>query len=139
MKELPHSLMQSILSVCPEGVTICERTPEGWAATYVNPAFERLTGYRSHELLGRDLRLLQAEDREQDNRQRIRQATRARSQIAECIAVNIAFHAPRDDFLIGVIELRMSQERRDQQWSFHHQAAHNDSSAQVICWRASAS
>ncbi|HEU4530629.1 MAG TPA: diguanylate cyclase [Steroidobacteraceae bacterium] len=74
MKQLPQALIQDILRLSPEGITVCERTAEGWVATYVNPAFERLTGYRSHELLGRDLRLLQAEDREQDNRQRIRQA-----------------------------------------------------------------
>jgi diguanylate cyclase (GGDEF)-like protein/PAS domain S-box-containing protein len=41
---------------------------------YVNPAFEALTGYSAAELIGRNLRLLQADDREQDGRHRLRDA-----------------------------------------------------------------
>ena len=41
---------------------------------YVNPAFEALTGYSAAELIGRNLRLLQADDREQDGRHRLREA-----------------------------------------------------------------
>jgi diguanylate cyclase (GGDEF)-like protein/PAS domain S-box-containing protein len=41
---------------------------------YVNPAFETLSGYPSVELVGRNLRLLQGEDREQDARHRLRDA-----------------------------------------------------------------
>ena len=38
------------------------------------PAFEALTGYSAAELIGRNLRLLQADDREQDGRHRLRDA-----------------------------------------------------------------
>jgi len=41
---------------------------------YVNPAFEAMTGYSAAELTGRNLRLLQADDREQDARHRLRDA-----------------------------------------------------------------
>jgi diguanylate cyclase (GGDEF)-like protein/PAS domain S-box-containing protein len=41
---------------------------------YANPGFEALTGYSASELLGRNLRLLQGEDREQDGRHRLREA-----------------------------------------------------------------
>jgi two-component system cell cycle response regulator len=41
---------------------------------YVNPGFAALTGYAVEELLGRNLRLLQGDDREQDGRQRLREA-----------------------------------------------------------------
>jgi len=41
---------------------------------YANPGFEALTGYTAAELLGRNLRLLQGEDRDQDGRQRLREA-----------------------------------------------------------------
>jgi two-component system cell cycle response regulator len=41
---------------------------------YANPAFQALTGYGAAELLGRNLRLLQADDRDQDGRHRLRDA-----------------------------------------------------------------
>jgi len=41
---------------------------------YANPGFEALTGYSAAELLGRNLRLLQGDDREQDGRHRLREA-----------------------------------------------------------------
>jgi diguanylate cyclase (GGDEF)-like protein/PAS domain S-box-containing protein len=41
---------------------------------YANPGFQALTGYSAEELLGRNLRLLQGDDREQDGRQRLREA-----------------------------------------------------------------
>ena len=44
---------------------------------YVNPAFERLSGYRRHELLGRNCRILQGEDRAQPELARLRDALAA--------------------------------------------------------------
>ena len=41
---------------------------------YVNPGFVTLTGYQAADLLGRNLRLLQGDDREQDGRHRLRDA-----------------------------------------------------------------
>ena len=38
---------------------------------YVNPAFSRMTGYSAADLAGRNLRLLQGDDRDQDARQRM--------------------------------------------------------------------
>ncbi len=74
MSELSQQLLTSLVQLNPDGIVVCERGADGWPASFVNPAFERLTGYRRHEIIGRDLRFLQAEDREQDNRARIRQA-----------------------------------------------------------------
>jgi PAS domain S-box-containing protein len=44
---------------------------------YVNPAFERLTGYARHELLGRNCRLLQGRDTAQDELEKLRVALAA--------------------------------------------------------------
>ncbi len=68
--EVFHRLVEQ----SPEGVVICERSNDGWPVVFSNRAFERLTGYSEHELKGRDLRLLQGQDREQEQRQRMRQA-----------------------------------------------------------------
>ncbi|MBW8035168.1 MAG: PAS domain S-box protein [Planctomycetes bacterium] len=42
--------------------------------TYINPAFERFTGYSLAEVLGKDCRFLQGEDKEQPGLNEIRQA-----------------------------------------------------------------
>jgi diguanylate cyclase (GGDEF)-like protein/PAS domain S-box-containing protein len=72
--ELPQPLYASLIALSPDGIAVCEPGHEGWSVIFVNPAFERLTGYKPHELVGRDLRLLQGQEREQESRQRIRDA-----------------------------------------------------------------
>lgn len=63
-----------LLECSPEGVVLVDaRNPEH-PVVYVNPGFESLTGYSSADLIGRNLRLLQADDREQDARHRLREA-----------------------------------------------------------------
>ncbi|TSA81705.1 PAS domain S-box protein [Deinococcus detaillensis] len=41
---------------------------------YVNPAFEQLSGYRAAEIIGRNCRFMQGQDRDQDARREIRDA-----------------------------------------------------------------
>ena len=72
--EWSADFLRGIIDAAPEGIVICEAGPADRAVVYVNPAFERLTGYASAELLGGDLRKLQGDDREQEGRQRLRQA-----------------------------------------------------------------
>jgi two-component system cell cycle response regulator len=74
MNGLSHELLTHIVQLSPDGMVVCERGTDGWPVIFANEAFERLTGYSAQELRGRDLRLLQGEDRDQENRQRIRAA-----------------------------------------------------------------
>jgi len=67
-------VFQRLVEQSPDGVVVCERGTDGWPVVFSNRAFERLTGYSEHELKGRDLRQLQGQDREQEQRQRLRQA-----------------------------------------------------------------
>ncbi len=53
-------------------VTAADKPDDG--IVYVNPAFEHLTGYSAHEVLGRNPRFLCADDRAQDDLAEIRQA-----------------------------------------------------------------
>ena len=47
---------------------------------YVNPAFERITGYRNEEVLGRNCRFLQGDDHEQPELESIRRALQAQEE-----------------------------------------------------------
>jgi diguanylate cyclase (GGDEF)-like protein/PAS domain S-box-containing protein len=65
--------LRNVLDAAPEGIVITEAGNDQ-PVVYVNPAFEYLAGYDSAELMGRNLRLLQGNDREQEGRYRLQQA-----------------------------------------------------------------
>jgi diguanylate cyclase (GGDEF)-like protein/PAS domain S-box-containing protein len=69
-------LHRHLVEAAPEGVVLVDAVDPENPVLYVNAAFERLTGYESAELVGRNLRILQGEDRGQDGRQRLREAIR---------------------------------------------------------------
>jgi diguanylate cyclase (GGDEF)-like protein/PAS domain S-box-containing protein len=74
MKEFDPDLYRRLVASSPEGVALIDAQTSDHPVIYVNPAFEALTGYSAAELKGRNLRLLQADDREQDGRHRLRDA-----------------------------------------------------------------
>jgi diguanylate cyclase (GGDEF)-like protein/PAS domain S-box-containing protein len=67
--------LRGALDVAPDGVAITDATEER-LVVYVNAAFCRLTGYEPHELLGKNLRLLQREDRDQPELDTLRESLR---------------------------------------------------------------
>jgi len=74
MTEIDQGLYRRLVESSPEGVVLNDAQGADHPVLYVNPAFEALTGYSAAELVGRNLRLLQADDREQDGRHRLRDA-----------------------------------------------------------------
>jgi diguanylate cyclase (GGDEF)-like protein/PAS domain S-box-containing protein len=74
MTEFDQGLYRRLVESSPEGVVLIDAQGTDHPVVYVNPAFETLTGYSAAELVGRNLRLLQADDREQDGRHRLRDA-----------------------------------------------------------------
>jgi two-component system cell cycle response regulator len=72
--EFDPGLYRRLVESSPEGVVLIDAQGTDHPVVYVNPAFEALTGYSAAELVGRNLRLLQADDREQDGRHRLRDA-----------------------------------------------------------------
>src|SRR6202789_4083258 len=74
MTEFDLGLYRRLVESSPEGVVLIDAQGADHPVIYVNPAFEALTGYSAAELIGRNLRLLQADDREQDGRHRLRDA-----------------------------------------------------------------
>jgi diguanylate cyclase (GGDEF)-like protein/PAS domain S-box-containing protein len=67
-------MYRRLVESSPEGVVLIDAQSPEHPVIYANPAFEALTGYPAAELLGRNLRLLQADDRDQDGRHRLREA-----------------------------------------------------------------
>jgi PAS domain S-box-containing protein len=67
-------MYRRLVDSSPEGVVLIDAQGSDHPVVYANRAFEALTGYSAAELTGRNLRLLQADDREQDGRHRLRDA-----------------------------------------------------------------
>jgi two-component system cell cycle response regulator len=69
-----EGMYRRLVESSPEGVVLVDALYPDQPVIYANPAFEILTGFKADELKGRNLRLLQADDREQDGRHRLRDA-----------------------------------------------------------------
>ena len=68
-------LLQMVINASNDGIVIAEKEGEqDKILIYVNPAFERLTGYSSEEILYQDCRFLQSGDRDQEALPLIRDA-----------------------------------------------------------------
>ncbi len=65
---------RDVVENAPEGIVICDATAPDCPVIYVNAAFAQLCGYPVSALLGSNLRMLQGTDREQEGRQRLRDA-----------------------------------------------------------------
>lgn len=67
-------LMQLVINASNDGIVVAEREGKDKPLIYVNPAFERMTGYALDDILYQDCRFLQAGDRDQPALIAIREA-----------------------------------------------------------------
>ncbi|WP_161883889.1 PAS domain S-box protein [Deinococcus alpinitundrae] len=67
-------LLSHAIAAYSVGIVMTDARQSDHPIVYVNPAFERLSGYAADELLGRNCRFLQGSDRNQPGVQEIRQA-----------------------------------------------------------------
>jgi len=74
---LKPELLLKAVNASNDGTVIAEQEGDDNILIYVNPAFERLTGYQRDEILYQDCRFLQANDREQASLKEIRKAIQA--------------------------------------------------------------
>jgi diguanylate cyclase (GGDEF)-like protein/PAS domain S-box-containing protein len=71
-------LHERALAATNNGIVIAERGEHGrWVTSYVNEAFEQLTGYRAEEVAGRDLALLQGPETDHEAVAEMAEALRA--------------------------------------------------------------
>jgi len=66
--------MQLVIDASNDGIVVAEREGKDKPLIYVNPAFERLTGYTLDEILYQDCRFLQSGDRDKPALMAIRDA-----------------------------------------------------------------
>ena len=69
-------LLERAVEASSSGITIADATRSDQPLIYVNPAFERLTGYRADEAVGSNCRFLQGEERQQPALDELRAAIR---------------------------------------------------------------
>jgi diguanylate cyclase (GGDEF)-like protein/PAS domain S-box-containing protein len=73
------------------GIVITRHEGKDNSIVYINPAFERITGYRAGEVIGRDARFMAAPGLDEIERTKIRQA------IQECRETHVVFRNLRKD------------------------------------------
>lgn len=74
-------VLTTILDQCVNGVTLSDPDLDDMPLIYANKAFEVMTGYSSDEILGRNCRFLQGEDRDQEGRFKVREALKNRQAV----------------------------------------------------------
>ncbi len=87
MKNWSAEAWRLVVDSAPEGVVVCDATAADHPVIYANAAFITMSGYAVDQLMGKNLRILQAADREQDGRQRMREAL-ARGETAQVLMRN---------------------------------------------------
>lgn len=76
MPTVEPRLFEALVESAPDAVALCEAASDR-KVVYANAAMERLTGYRRQQILGRNLRFLQAHDTEQEGVAKLRAAIEA--------------------------------------------------------------
>ncbi|NQD93851.1 EAL domain-containing protein, partial [Pseudomonas sp. CrR25] len=76
-RDLEIRIRTRAMEASVNAIVITDNQLDDQPIAYVNPAFERITGYRSEEVLGRNCRFLQGEEPDQPELDSIRRALRS--------------------------------------------------------------
>lgn len=87
--ESKMNIQNSVFDAISFGVVIVDATQPNQPITYVNQAFERITGYTTDEVIGTNCRFLQGDDRDQPELDRLRDALKAE---VECTVTLRNYH-----------------------------------------------
>jgi len=75
-KEEELRLSNQAIAASSNGIVIADAREPDMPVIYVNPAFERMTGYEAQEVIGQNCRFLQGEDKDQPALDELREALR---------------------------------------------------------------
>ncbi len=73
-QDIVPTLLRTLLDGSPQPVALVDAQDPDQPVIYVNASFLALTGYTEEELIGRNLRMLQGEQRNQEGRHRLHEA-----------------------------------------------------------------
>ncbi|MFG0248448.1 MAG: PAS domain S-box protein [Phycisphaeraceae bacterium JB051] len=73
-------LLNKAIESAPYGIIITDPKVPDNPAVYVNPAFEKISGYKSSELIGMNMRLMHRDDKSQPGVNKLREAIRKQKQ-----------------------------------------------------------
>lgn len=76
------AVLTQILDHCVNGITLSDPDFEDNPIVYANEAFEKITGYSRAEIIGKNCRFLQQDDRDQAGLEEIRAALNLNSPVA---------------------------------------------------------
>lgn len=127
---LPSSIFRQAVESSIDGVIITDALRADRPIVYVNPAFERLTGYRAAEVLGKNCRILQGDDREQPERARLRRA------VADELPCTVVLRNYRKDGSLFWNELSIAPFRDETGAVTHYIGVQRDVTARVRLERA---
>lgn len=83
--KLRANLLLQLVENTQDGVVVAEKEGQDTIIIYVNSAFEKLTGYKSEEILYQDCRFLQGSDTNQEEVKLIRKAIDAEEPVRSII------------------------------------------------------
>ncbi|UQN10151.1 PAS domain S-box protein [Deinococcus sp. QL22] len=112
--------MTEALQACVVGVVITDALQGDHRIVYANPAFEHLTGFSQAEVLGRNCRFLQGEDRQQPGLENLRQA------LAQGHSVTVILRNYRRNGTLFHNELTLSPIRNAEGQVTHYLGFQND-------------
>lgn len=72
--KLRYSTLLQLVENAQDGITVAEKEGQDTILIYVNPGFEKLTGYAPQEILYRDCRFLQGADTDPEAVRAVREA-----------------------------------------------------------------
>jgi PAS domain S-box-containing protein len=107
------------------GIVIADAVQLDNPIIYVNPAFEKLTGYRAEDVIGKNCRILQGPETDEASKQRIREAIRLQK---ECQVTILNYRRDGTPFWNN---LQISPVENDEGWVTHFVGVQTDVTASV--------
>ncbi|HEX7455181.1 MAG TPA: PAS domain-containing protein, partial [Gallionella sp.] len=124
--EISRSLLAQAVDQSHEGISIADALQKNWPLIYVNAGFERLTGYKAAELLGKSCRHLQGTDTDQPEIAALREALQ---QGKDCLVILRNY---RKDGSMFWNELNVSPVHNDEGVLTHFIGIQHDVTARIL-------